>query len=326
MRLKQMKKILVTHHMPGTGIASLAKAGFDVVVSRKDSYTERSLAALVEKERPDALVTFLTDPVTDKVLGASGSLKIVSNYAVGYDNVDVEAAKMRGIAVANAPVDGYSVAEFTASLAVTLSRRIAEAHAFAAKGKYKGWDANLFVGSILRGKTLALIGAGRIGAEAARILCRGFGMKAVYSDAMPNEELERDLGAARLDVDEALRAGDVVSLHVPLLDSTRHLIDARRISLMKPTAFLINTSRGPVIDEGALVQALKQEKIAGAALDVFEREPKISRPLRSMPNVVLTPHIASATQECREEMSAIACGNVIDFFAGIRPRGIVYMP
>lgn len=319
-------KALLTHRMPGSGQAMLEAAGISVVVSDARAYSEASLAALVARHKPDAVISYLTDPITEKVLRAHGGLKIVSNYAVGYNNVDLDAARRAGVAVANAPVDGYSVAELTAALVVSLSRRIAEAHAYTAKGRYKGWDPDLFVGSVLQGKTLGLVGAGRIGSKAAEILSKGFGMKVAYSDAARNERLERETGAARMEVDDVFRSADVVSLHVPLTDETRHLVDERRLSLMKPDAFLINTARGPVVDERALVAALKDKAIAGAALDVFEFEPKVSAALRKLPNVVLTPHIGSATLESREEMSRAAAQNVIDFLSNKKPVGAILMP
>lgn len=320
------KRVLITHRLPEGAETLLGKEGFDVIVSDKKSYSEKELISLLQKYKPDGIISFLTDPISKKVLEATKSLKIVSNYAVGYNNVDLEAAKAGHIAVTNTPIDGYSVAEFTASLTVALLRRVTEAHMFTVKGKYKGWDPNIFIGETLKGKTIGIIGSGHIGSNAAQILHRGFGMNVVYADIAPNVTIEKELGAKRLEIDELCKVADVISLHVALNESTTHLINSARLATMKPTAVVINTARGPVVDEKALAHALSKGKIAGAALDVFEFEPKISKELLKMPNVILTPHIASATKEARTDMSHIAAQNIVDFFAGKKPQGSVYFP
>lgn len=320
-----MKKILITHPVFGDLRGILEKSGMEVVMLPKQSYSEKELISFVQKYKPDGIVSFLTDSITKKVLETPG-LKIVSNFAVGFNNIDIESAKLLKVAVTNTPIDGYSVAEFTASLIVSLARRITEAHMFTTKGKYKGWDPNLFVGESLYGKTLGIIGSGHIGATAARILHRGFEMKVVYSDIVPNEKIEKELGAKRMETDEIFKVADVLSLHVNLNESTKHLVNAERLSSMKKSAVIINTARGPVIDEKALVYALSTKQIAGAALDVFEFEPKISKTLMKMPHVILTPHIASATKSARDDMSKIAAQNIVDFFEGKKPQGAVYIP
>ncbi len=322
-----MKKVLITHPIPGNVREMFDAKGFEtVLLTDKSRYSESKLASLLKKHQPDAVVSFLIDPMTREAMSASRNLKIVSNYAVGFDNIDLTAAKERGLAVTNTPIDGYSVAEFAASLVVSLVRKITPGHIFASKGKYKGWDPHIFIGTSLKGKTLGIIGSGNIGSSAARILKNGFGMDIVYADLNRNESIERELGARKLEIDELFRTADVISLHVNLNPATKHLANAERLSMMKPGAFLINTSRGPVVDEKALTDTLAKGKIAGAALDVFEFEPKISRELRSLPNVILTPHIASATTEARAEMSRLAVGNIVDFFEGRKPKGAVYIP
>ncbi len=324
--MENRKRILIMHELPEGAENVLSKADMEVLVSTKKSYSEKEFISVVNKNKPDGIITFLTDPLSKKVIESIKSVKIISNYAVGYNNIDLNAAQAHGKAVTNTPIDGYSVAEFTASLVVSLLRRVTEAHMFTIKGKYKGWDPNMFIGESLRGKTLGIIGSGHIGSSAATILHRGFGMNVVYADIAPNEKIEKELGAKRLDTDELFKVADVVSLHVNLSESTKHLVNATRLSSMKKTAVIINTARGPVVDEKALTHALAKGLIAGAALDVFEFEPKLTKALTKMPNVILTPHIASATREARTDMSLIAAQNIVDFFAGKKPQGAVYIP
>jgi glyoxylate reductase len=321
-----MKKILITHPISGPCNDIIANAGLEIISPNKGKYTEVMLCALLKKHNPDAMITYLTDPITKKVLASASNLKIVSNYAVGFNNIDVEAAKKAGIAVANTPISGYPVAEFTASLAISLMRRITESHMFTVKGKYKGWDPSIFIGESLKGKTLGIVGSGHIGSQAALILSRGFGMNVIYSDIVQNQNIEKDLGARKVETDELFKTADIISLHVALNETTKHLVNEARLNSMKPSAIIINTSRGPVIDEKALVKALAKKKIAGAALDVYEFEPKITPALLKLPNIVLTPHIASATKEAREEMSSLVALNVVDFMKGVRPQGAVFVP
>jgi glyoxylate reductase len=240
---------------------------------------------------------------------------LYANYAVGYDNIDVVEAKKRGILVTNTPGNySYCIAEQTLALMLGLTTRMVEADNFVRAGKYLGWSPVNFVGTDLEKKTLGLVGAGKIGERVAHHCARGFEMKVIYYDVMRNEKIEKEYGAEYFpNVEDVLKRADIVSLHVPLLDSTHHLINEARLKLMKPTAFLINTSRGPVVDENALVEALKAGTIRGAGLDVFEFEPKLADGLAQLPNVILTPHIASARESARNEMAKIAAENVISF-------------
>lgn len=216
-----------------------------------------------------------------------------------------------------------AVAEHVIALMFALATRIVEADKFVRRGKYKKWLPMNFMGINLAGKTLGLIGAGRIGERVAR-LASGLGLKVIYYDVIRNERIEKECGVAYYNsIEELLQKADVVSLHVPLLDSTRHLINEKRLLLMKPTSFLVNTSRGPVVDEKALEKALRKKIIRGAALDVFEFEPKVTPGLKKMDNVVLTPHIASAEGEARNQMAEIAAQNIIDFFENGKPGNIV---
>ena len=317
-----MALIYVTRKILDSGIAHLARAGHTVDVSTKDGVLSKDeLVAALSSKPYDAVLCLLTDRIDKDVFAAASSAKIFANYAVGYDNIDIEEAKQRGIIVTNTPdVLTDAVAEHTLALMLALLRRIPESERFLREGKYEGWAPLLFLGTGLRGKTLGLLGAGRIGARVAHEAARGFDMRVVYHDVARNEVLEKEYKAAFCSSpEEVLQAADVVSLHVPLLPSTRHLIDARRLALMKPTAVLINTSRGPVVDEAALVTALRTGVIRGAALDVFENEPALAEGLAELPNVVLTPHTASATVEAREAMAEVAAEDIIAVLGGGAP-------
>lgn len=316
--------IYVTRKFADSGIKALKAKGYRVEVYPEDKVIPRK-ELLKNVKGTTAILSLLTDKIDDEVFAAAGKdLKIVANYAVGFDNVDLAAAKKRGIVVTNTPHDkvNEAVAEHTFALMMALARRIPEADVYAKGKKYTGWSPTIFIGTDLYGKTIGIIGAGRIGIAAARRGVKGFGMKLVYSDMKRNPELEKELGATFMPMEKLLEVSDFVSLHVPLLPSTRHLISTAEFALMKKTAFLINTARGPVVDEKALLRALKTKRIAGAGIDVFECEPAIdcdvtdNLELKSFPNVILTPHIASATIEAREAMSMVAAENIIAVFEG----------
>ena len=238
-------------------------------------------------------------------------LKVISNMAAGLDNIDIHEAIKRGIAFANTPgVLTEAVAEHTVALLLALSRRVAEGDSYVRAGKYKGWQPDLLLGKELQGETLGIVGYGRIGGRVADILRKGFDMKVLYYDEHRNEIADAN-GAAFVSLGELLAASDVVSLHVPLTQATRHLIGQKELGKMKGTAYLINTSRGAVVDEKELAKALKSKSIAGAALDVFEHEPKVEPSLLNAQNAVLTPHIASASHEARSAMAELAAKNII---------------
>jgi len=320
-------KIFVTRKIHESGLNMLKKAGHKIEVYPKDEIIPKS-KLLKGVKNCDAILSLLTDKINDEVFAAAGpKLKIVANFAVGFDNIDLKAAKARNITVTNTPSEkvNESVAEHTFALMLALARRIPEADHFAKRGLYKGWSPTLLTGTDLYGKIIGLIGAGRIGSMAARRGVKGFGMKLIYSDISPNKKLEQELGAKRVSQAELLKKSDFISLHVPLLPSTRHLISDKEFKLMKPTSYIVNTSRGPVIHEKALLKALKAKRIAGAALDVFECEPAIDCDLRdnlelkAFNNVILTPHIASATEAARRDMSEIAAKNIIAVLKGKKP-------
>lgn len=320
-----MKKIFVTRQIPEVGIKMLQDKGFEVEVSRKDRpLSKKELIKTLKKKSYDAVLTLLTDQIDAEVFAAAPSVKIFANYAIGFNNIDVAEAKKRGIFVTNTPGGGADrVAEHAWALILALTCRIVEGDKYIRAGKYKGWDPMIFPGEKIAGKTLGIVGTGRIGSSVAK-RAQGFEMKVVYYDVVRNAELEKTGAVFKASVEEVLREADIVSIHVPLLDSTKHLINAERLELMKPSAFLINTSRGPVVDEVALVLALQNKVIAGAGLDVYEFEPKLAKGLAKLPNVVLTPHIASATAEARHDMAVMSAGNIIAVLEGNKPNNPVF--
>jgi len=311
------KSVYVTRAIPNSGIDLLKSKGFEVTVSDKNRVLSKKELIKALKARPyDAVLCLLTDTINAEVFDAAPNAKIFANYAVGFNNIDVAEAKKRGITISNTPdVLTDTVAEHTMALILAITSRIAEGDRFARALKYKGWEPMMLLGSDLKGKTIGILGAGRIGARVLHHAVKGFDMKPMYYDVKRNEFIEKDFSAVfKATPEELLREADVVSVHVPLLDSTRHLINKERLHMMKRSAYLVNSSRGPVIDEKALVEALKGNVIKGAALDVFENEPKLAPGLNKLNNVVITPHIASATEETRQAMGEIAAKNIISYF------------
>ena len=321
-----MKHIFITRKIPEIAINMFRDKGYEVDVYPEDTVpTQAELISYLQKKPYDGVICLLTDDINAAVFDAVPTAKIFATYTVGFNNIDIVEAKKRGITITNtAGASRTPVAEHAIALILGLTTRMVEADAFTRQGKYHGWTPMAFIGQDFSGKTLGLVGTGSIGAEVARIAHAGFGAKIIYYDVRPNAEIEKDFGAVHCpNLDDVLKAADIVSLHVPLLDSTHHLINAENLRRMKPTALLVNTSRGPVIDEKALVEVLQQKVIAGAGLDVYEFEPKLAEGLAELPNVILTPHIASARIEARNEMAVIAANNIIDFFEGKTPRNIV---
>ncbi len=321
------KTIYVTRRIPEIGIRMLKDKGYEVDVSSLDRpLTKDELVSILKTKPYDAVLSLLTDEIDGAVMDVSPSTKIFANYAIGFNNFNIEDAKKREIFLSNTPGGGAEcVAEHAWALITALACRIVEGDTYVKSGKYTGWDPMLLHGIQLAGKTLGIIGTGKIGAEVARRGKSGFQMNVVYYDLGRNEGLEKDFGATFCPtVEGVLAVADIISLHVPLTPQTTHLISADRLKLMKKTAFIINTSRGPVIDETALVYALQNGVIRGAGLDVFEFEPKLSSGLAELTNVILTPHIASATDESREDMAIKAATNIIDVMEGGKPRNLVY--
>ncbi|MGQ9917042.1 MAG: 2-hydroxyacid dehydrogenase [Bryobacteraceae bacterium] len=315
-------RILVTKRVFPEAV-ELLRRDFDVDYND----TDRVLPAgeLVERARgAAAVISQLTDRLGADVIAQLDGVRVIANVAVGYDNIDVAAATARGIAVTNTPgVLTETTADFAFALLMAAARRIPEAHAFVHSGQWRTWIIDLLAGQDVHGATLGIFGLGRIGAAVAR-RGRGFGMRILYCDERPAPpELERELDARRVPKEELLRDSDFVSLHVPLTPATRHLIGAAELALMKPTAVLINTARGPVVDEAALADALEKRTIWAAGLDVFEQEPTVHPKLLGLPNVVLAPHIASASFATRRRMSLMAAENAIAALSGRRPPNLV---
>ena len=305
--------VLVTRRLPSSVIAKLrAVAAVDLYTGDSaipdDELRERAADA-------DAIVCLLTDRIDRRVIDAASRLRAVANVAVGYNNIDVAYARSRGIVVTNTPdVLTESVADFTWAMILAITRRVSEGERLVRSGHWTGWALDQLLGSELRGKQLGLVGVGRIGrAVAAR--APAFGMRVAYA-ARRAVDIP---GAESTSIDRILNTSDIVSLHVPLADDTRHLIDKRALARMKRSAYLINTSRGPVVDEEALAWALAQHLIAGAALDVYEQEPRVHAELLTLDNVLLLPHIGSATTETRTAMADLAVDNVLAVLEGRPP-------
>ncbi len=322
-----MSKIYITQRIPEIGIKMLQDKGYEVDINPEEHtiLSREELLNTLKSKEYDAVLSLLTNKIDSEVFDASPSTKIFANYAVGYNNIDVIEATKRGITVTNTPgALTDAVAEHTVALLLSVALRITESDKYLRDGKFTGWEPLGFLGLDLKGKTVGILGAGRIGFRVAEILKKGFEMNIAYYDVKKSEFFDNDLSAQFYEnPEELLKNSDVVSVHVPLLDSTKHLINEDRLKLMKPTAFLINTSRGPVVDEAALVTTLKNRVIAGAGLDVFEHEPTLAPGLVELSNVVITPHIASATTLAREGMAILAAQNIIDFFEGKAPQNKV---
>jgi glyoxylate reductase len=317
-------KVYVTRELPERGM-KIIKERFEAEVWPE--YGPPPKTEIIRKARDvDALVTLLSDKIDAEVFDAAPKLKIVAQMAVGFDNIDVAEATKRGIYVTNTPgVLTETTADFAWALLMAIARRVVEADRYVRSGQWKvSWHPSMLLGRDVYGATLGIVGAGRIGTAVAR-RAKGFNMKILYYDVVPMPpEIEKELGAKRVDLDTLLRESDFVSIHVPLMKETYHLINEEKLKLMKRTAYLINNSRGPVVDEKALYKALKEGRIAGAALDVFEQEPTpLDNPLLKLDNVVVAPHISSASYETRSRMAEMVAENLVAFFEGKTPPNLV---
>ena len=307
----QKIKVFVTRKIPGDAVKRLKK-DFEVKVYPKDEKIPRK--ELIKGVKwCDALLCLLTEKIDKEVIDANPNLKIISNYAVGYNNIDVAYATKKGIPVCNTPsmevVD--AVAEHALTLLLAVAKRIHEDETYVRMHKWKAWEPSLLLGTQIKGKTLGIIGLGRIGKGVAERAGHGLGMNIIYNDIKRDIKFEKKYRAKKVSLTTLLKKSDFITIHVALNKQTHHLIGKKEISLMKKTAYLINTSRGPVIDEKALTKALIQKKIAGAGLDVHETEPSKNHPLHKLGNCILTPHTASATVEVRLQMGADAANNII---------------
>jgi glyoxylate reductase len=312
------KSLLVSNVLPKEALDLIPK-GTTVDYNSGDTTLPKAefLARLRGK---DGLICHIISTIDDEVLAAAPTLKVVANVAVGYNNIDVAAARRRGVVVTNTPdVLTETTADFAWALLMAAARRVVEADQFARSGQWQRWQWDLLWGADVHGKTLGILGFGRIGRAVAR-RAAGFSMRVLYHDAVrPEPAVERELRATYAEPDAILREADFVSLHTPLLPETRHLVNERTLRLMKKTAILVNAARGPIVDEAALVRALKEGWIAGAGIDVFEEEPKIHPGLLPLPNVVLAPHIASASRDTRIAMASLAVRNCLAVLDGKPP-------
>ncbi len=316
-------KIYVTRELPERGL-NIIKKHFDTEVWPE--YSPPPKKTIIEKASDvDALVSLLSDKIDAEVFDKAPKLKIVSQLAVGFDNIVIPEATKRGIYVTNTPeVLTDTTADFAWALLMALARRVVEADKYVRTGQWKvAWHPAMLTGRDVFNTTIGIVGAGRIGYAVAK-RAKGFNMNILFYDVIPRPEMEKELNAKKVDLDTLLRESDFVSIHVPLMKETHHLINAEKLRLMKKTAYLINNSRGPVIDEKALYDALKEGKIAGAGLDVFEQEPTpLDNPLLKLDSVVVAPHISSASLETRSKMSEMVADNLVSFFEGRKPPNLV---
>jgi glyoxylate reductase len=313
------KQILVTRRIPDAGLKLLK--GYKVTMHRQDRSMSRK-ELLRAAAGVDGLLCQLVDTIDGALMDAAGpQLKVIANYAVGYNNIDLAAAKARGIIVTNTPgVLTETTADLAWALLMSVARRVGEGERMVRAGKFKGTSPTTLLGGDIYGKTLGVVGFGRIGQAVAR-RGKGFQMKVLYCSRRPVSDGPK--GASRVSLEQLLEQSDFVSLNVPLNDSTKDMIRASELSMMKRTAYLINTARGAVVDEKALVAALRKGTIAGAGLDVYENEPKLAAGLAKLNNVVLLPHVGSASLETRGKMAEMAAGSIVDVLKGVAPSNVV---
>ena len=303
------KKVFLSRIIPKPGMDLLKNSEFEVEIL----YKEKPLSPdKLRKKVKDisGLICLLDDKIDKELIDAAENLEVISNMAVGYNNIDIEYARSKGIAVCNTPgILSQSTAELAWALLFAIARRIPESDTFMREGKFTGWMPMLMLGGDISEQTLGVIGTGRIGTAFA-LMSKGFNMRVLYS-GKPNPRLDKELNAENVDQDTLIRESDFISLHIPMRSENRHLIGARELNMMKSTAYLINTARGPVVDEKELIAALKEKRIAGAALDVYENEPALTPGLLELDNVVLTPHTGSATVPVRNRLAVMAVENCL---------------
>ncbi len=315
--MSQPRVFVTSPRIPGDALRRLQQVAEVMVFPEDRAPSPEELRRAVAEY--DGILALLRDRLDRKILEHARRLKIIANYAVGYDNIDVQAATERGIVVTNTPdILSNATAELAIALMFAVARRIAEADRFVRAGRFRGWQPDLFLGMELAGAVFGVVGAGRIGTLAG-LKAHALGMRVVYWSRRRNYTLEGSTAARRLPLEDLLKTADVVSIHLPLTPETHHLIHRDRLLLMKPTAILINTGRGPVVDEQALIELLQQGRLRGAGLDVYEHEPEVPEALRKLDNVVLLPHIGSATHRTREGMAHLAVENLTRVLQGQPP-------
>lgn len=313
-----MDNVYVTRKLPEGGLAHLEEVHQVEVNAHDRPLTREELLEVVSKF--DAVICLLSDSIDSAVINAAkGRVRIFANYAVGYDNIDIAAAASAGIHVSNTPgVLTDATADIAWALLLAAARRIVPAHNYTRAGNFKGWHPTEFLGQDFFGSTLGIVGAGRIGQAVAR-RAKGFGMKVLYFNRSAKPEFEDECGAGRVSLETLLKESDFISLHAPLTEETRNMLDARRLDMLKPTAVLVNTARGPIMDEEHLAKMLRSGRLAGAGLDVYAREPVIHPDLMDLDNVVLLPHIGSASWRTRLKMANMCADNVLAVLSGKLP-------
>jgi glyoxylate reductase len=311
-------KIFITREIPESGISLLRKNGLVVDIFKEDHPIPRK-EFLNRIKECDGLVTLLTEKIDKEAIDKMKKCKVIANYAVGYNNIDVDYAKSKGIVVTNTPdVLTDSTADLAMSLVLSCSRRIQEAEKYVRSKKFKGWKPKLFLGIELRDKYFGILGAGRIGTAVAE-RAHAFGCKIIYYSDIRNAKIEKKLGAKREPLNSLLKKADIISIHLPLNKNTYNLLNDSNLPLLKKSAILVNTARGEIVDEKFLISMLKYKKLFAAGFDVYEDEPKLKNGFYDLNNVVLLPHIGSATKEARDKMSVLTAKNVISILAGKKP-------
>lgn len=310
--------IFLTQQIPEIGIELLKKKGFEISVYKKDRPIPRR-ELIKSVKNCDAVISLLTDKIDEEVIDTMKQCKVIANYAVGFNNIDVEYAKSKGIVVTNTPdVLTDSTADLTMALVLACARRIPESEKFVRDKKFGGWKPKLLLGVELKDKYFGILGAGRIGTAVTK-RAYAFGCKILYYSNSKNEYLETELNAKKLSLNSILKKSDIISLHLPLNLKTKNLLNEEKLQLIKSSAIIINTARGEIVDESCLIKMLKQNKIASAGFDVYQNEPNLNKEFYKLKNVVLLPHIGSATNEARNNMSLLAARNVVAVLTGKRP-------
>ncbi len=314
--------VYVTRPIPGPALKKLQAFANVELRDKEDIISKEELLSKIKGK--DAILSILTDPMDAQVIAAGDKLKLISNYGAGFDKVDVPAATSKGILVTNTPgALTETTADTTFALMLAAARRLVEGDKLTRECKYEGWGPSFFLGWDVHGKTLGILGMGKIGYAVAKRAIHGFGMKVIYNDRGGKVPEAEALGARAASLDELFKTSDFISLHVPLTAETKYLVNAESIAKMKPNAILVNTARGNVIDQKALAKALKENKIAAAALDVYEDEPRAPIELIPLSNVILAPHVGSASIDTRSRMSDMAVEAIVDFFSGKKPANCV---
>lgn len=311
-------KVVITRKLPGEPEKLLKKSGFKVTVYKKDQSIPRNEFLKLTKDA-DAVLSLLTEKIDKEAIDNFSKCKIVANCAVGYNNIDVPYAKEKSLVVTNTPyVLTDATADLTVALILACARRLREGEQMMRENKFSGWKPDMLLGFDLKGKTVGIIGAGRIGRATARRL-KGFGVKIIYFDRKKRDEFETEFLAKKVSINELMKKSDIISVHLSLSKETHHILNAESLNLMKKSAVIVNTSRGEIIGEKALIKLLKQNKIFAAGFDVYENEPNLNPELRTLKNVFLLPHIGSATVESRSAMALLAANNIISVLKGKEP-------